>query len=83
VFEKALPKTAPAASKVHRDTKNRTMLSRERDYNGQLTTSRLHFQPPTEFDKPEFARKPLIRDTFYRKTNIIFPPGCDSTTQAQ
>ena len=72
MFEKALPKSAPAASKVHRDTLNRTMLSTERQYNGQLTSSRLAFQPPSDHSKPEFARKPLIRDTFYRKTNVFF-----------
>lgn len=37
-----------------------------------------HFQPPPDHDKPEFGRKPIIRDTFYRKTNIFFPKGATS-----
>jgi hypothetical protein len=89
------------------------MHSRERHLGGQLTTHALMFAPPDSFEKPEFARKPLIRcatpahvgglnpacrrtqcppspvlhrtlnagrDGFYRKTNIMFPPGCDATT---
>lgn len=80
VFEKAVDHKAPACSSTHRDTKNRTMLSHERSLGGQLTTNRLAFTPPTSFDKPEFARKPLIRDSFFRKTNVVFPPGCDATT---
>jgi hypothetical protein len=124
-----------------RDTKNHTMLSPDRHQGGLKTTNALAFTPPTQFDKPEFARKPLIRcvcgplaracllrvcmrqqegcmcsliatgfplhlvlvrahpnccqlkrvcaictaasscrDTFYRKTNIAFPSGCDATT---
>lgn len=66
VFEKAADPKSPASSKTHRDTKNATMLSHERNLGGQLTTNKLAFSPPTDFDKPEFARKPLIRDTFYR-----------------
>eukprot|EP00877_Chromochloris_zofingiensis_P001293 jgi/Chrzof1/11164/Cz05g26090.t1 len=72
--------SAPAASYTHRDTKNRTMLSHERNLGGMMTSSKLAFQPPADFSKPEFARKPLIRDTFYRKTNPFFPAACDSTT---
>jgi hypothetical protein len=37
------------------------MLSHERSLGGQLTTNTLMFTPPNQFDKPEFARKPLIR----------------------
>lgn len=44
-----------------RDTKNHTMLSPDRHLGGQLTTNALMFTPPNQFDKPEFARKPLIR----------------------
>ncbi len=80
VFEKAADPKSPACSSTHRDTKNRTMLSMERNLGGQLTTNRMAFGAPTTFDKPEFARRPLIRDTFYRKTNVVFPPGCDATT---
>lgn len=46
---------------LHRDTKNHTMLSPERHLGGQLTTHTLMYAPPNAFDKPEFARKPLIR----------------------
>ena len=35
------------------------------------TTSRMQHQPPTEFDKPQYARKPVVRDTFYRRTNVF------------
>lgn len=66
VFEKAADPKSPAWSSTHRDTKNSTMLTHDRNLGGQLTTNRLAFTAPTEFDKPEFARKPLIRDTFYR-----------------
>lgn len=51
-----------AAAPGHcRDTKNHTMLSHDRQLGGQLTTNALMFTPPSQFDKPEFARKPLIR----------------------
>ncbi|WIA11991.1 hypothetical protein OEZ85_012072 [Tetradesmus obliquus] len=79
IFEKADP-TSPACSSTHHDTKNRTMLSHERNLGGQLTTNKLAFTAPGSFAKPEFARKPLIRDSFFRKTNVVFPPGCDATT---
>lgn len=78
VFEAAKDPKAPACSSTHRDTLNRTALTRERQHGGQLTTNTLAYAPPSSFDKPEFARKPLIRDTFYRKTNIVFPPGCNA-----
>jgi hypothetical protein len=39
IFEKADP-TSPACSSTHRDTKNRTMLSHERNLGGQLTTNK-------------------------------------------
>jgi hypothetical protein len=39
IFEKADP-TAAACSSTHRDTKNRTMLSHERNLGGQLTTNK-------------------------------------------
>jgi hypothetical protein len=45
-----------------------------------LHLCRLAFTAPSSFAKPEFARKPLIRDSFFRKTNVVFPPGCDATT---
>ena len=74
VFEKE-DTTIKGASKTHRDTRNRTQLSHDRTFGGQLTSTMLSFQPPKEFTKPEHAHKPLIHDTFYRKTNIFFPAG--------
>jgi hypothetical protein len=63
------------ASKTHRDTKNKTMLSFDRQQGSLMTSQKLSFQPPTDFSKPEHAHKPLIQDTFFRKTNIQFPVG--------
>ncbi|KAF8071145.1 hypothetical protein HT031_001227 [Scenedesmus sp. PABB004] len=82
VFEPAPDPKAPAASATHRDTQNRTMTTHERRLApGQLTTSRLAFAPPSGcLAKPEFARRPLIRDTFYRQTEVFFPPGCDAAS---
>ena len=74
VFEKE-DTAFKGASKTHRDTQNRTQLSHDRTFGGQLTSTMLSFQPPKEFTKPEHAHKPLIHDTFYRKTNIFFPAG--------
>ncbi len=79
VYEAPPDSAAPACSKVHRDTHNRTMLSRDRSLGGRLTTQRLHFAAPAAPPpKPEFARRPLIRDTFYRRTNVAFPADCDA-----
>ncbi|CAG9463432.1 unnamed protein product [Pedinophyceae sp. YPF-701] len=60
----------PAFSRVHRDTVNPTRLSKERHMGGMRTTNNNTFRPPVDFNKPEFGHKPLIRDTFYRKTNV-------------
>lgn len=70
------------ASRTHRDTKNRTLLSHERALGDKMTTTGLAFRPPEHHSKPEYANKPLIRDTFYRKTNVFFPPGCSAEPQA-
>jgi hypothetical protein len=78
VYEKAPGREAPACSKVHRDTHNPTALSHDRALGGRLTTARLHFQAPGQLSKPEFARRPLIRDTFFRRTNVAFPADCDA-----
>ncbi|EFJ44899.1 hypothetical protein VOLCADRAFT_106267 [Volvox carteri f. nagariensis] len=75
VYEKEDP-TFDGASKTHRDTKNRTMLSRERQQGELMTTTGLAFQAPDDHHKPEHGRKPIVRETFYRKTNIFFPEGC-------
>ncbi|KAK9824217.1 hypothetical protein WJX72_008614 [[Myrmecia] bisecta] len=61
------------ASKVSRDTKNPTMLSHERKFGKYRTTTRIAHTAPEEFSKPEYARRPLIRDTFYRRTNVFQP----------
>lgn len=79
VYEAAPPKSAPACSKTRRDTRNPTQLRRERAAGGLLTTAALHFAPPGgALGKPEFARRPLVRTTFYRRTNVAFPADCDA-----
>lgn len=77
VYEKEDPKFS-GASKTHRDTRNRTMLSHDRMFGQTMTTHNLTYVPPTEFSKPEHAHKPLIRDTFYRSTNIFYPAKCSA-----
>ncbi len=72
VYEKEDNNTT-GASKIARDTKNKTHLSYERHFGSYRTTSMLTHAPPEEFNKPTYARKPVVRDTFYRKTNIFFP----------
>lgn len=71
--------TQDGSSKVHRDTRNPTWHTKERRGNIR-TTSLLSHAPPDAscFVKPQFANKPLIRDTFYRRTNINFPDGCSA-----
>lgn len=64
-----------SASKTHRWTENKCNLSKDRDLGLQRTTNAIAFQAPTEFEKPEHAHRPLVRDTFYRKTNPFFPAG--------
>jgi hypothetical protein len=80
VYEKEDP-DFDGASKTHRDTKNHTMTGHDRSMGGMLTTSNLAFQPATDFSKPSHPRKPIVRDTFYRKTNIFFPDGCAAQTE--
>lgn len=72
VYEKGDNNTT-GASKIARDTKNKTHLSYEREFGSYRTTSMIAHGPPEEFNKPTYARKPVVRDTFYRKTNIFFP----------
>jgi hypothetical protein len=81
VFEKDDPGFS-GASKTHRDTRNRTMLSTDRNFGQAMTTHNLTFTAPNEFIKPEHAHKPLIRDTFFRRTNIFFPSGCSADPDA-
>jgi hypothetical protein len=71
VHEEADPH-ASSFSKTHRDTRNPTALTKERCAGSLATTAAMAFAAPEQFAKPEFARKPLIRDTFYRKTNAFF-----------
>lgn len=75
VFEKEDP-NFKGASRTHRDTQNPTNLSHDRRLGNGMTSMRLSYQAPTEFQKSEYARKPLVKDTFYRQTNVLFPPGC-------
>lgn len=72
VYEKEDTNTT-GASKIARDTKNKTHLTYERDFGSYRTTSMIAHASPQEFNKPTYARKPVVRDTFYRKTNIFFP----------
>jgi hypothetical protein len=65
VFEKEDP-GFKGASRTHRDTKNPTHLTTDRALGGQTTSQRLSYPAPEEFAKPEHARRPLVRDTFYR-----------------
>lgn len=72
VYEKEDTNTT-GASKIARDTKNKTHLTYEREFGSYRTTSMIAHAAPEEFNKPTYARKPVVRDTFYRKTNIFFP----------
>lgn len=79
IHEKDDPKF-DGASKTHRDTRNPTQLGKNRAFGTLSTTSLIAFTAPTEFHKPDYARKPIVRSTFYRKTNIMFPDKCCATT---
>jgi hypothetical protein len=61
-----------------RDTKNPTSHSKDRKFGDMRTTMIIAHAPPNAscFVKPQFANKPLIRDTFYRRTNVQFPDDC-------
>lgn len=77
VFEKEDP-TFKGSSRTHRDTKNPTQLSHERKLGSTVTSQTVSFQAPTEFHKAEYARRPIVKDTFYRETNVLFPKGCSA-----
>jgi len=64
--------TVDGSSKVARDTKNPTQLSVARDLGTYRTTTTMAHAPPENFEKPQFARKPVVRDTFFRKTNVFW-----------
>lgn len=70
--------TGLMAACVCRDTRNPTSLSHERKFGDMRTTMLIAHAPPDAscFSKPQFARTPVVKDTFYRKTNIAFPDGC-------
>lgn len=70
VFDKDDPNCS-GASKTHRDTRNRTMKSKDRDLGNTMTTNALTYTPPANFSKPDYARKPVIRDTFYRGEGTV------------
>lgn len=75
VFDKDDPNFS-GASKTHRDTRNRTMQSKDRNLGDTMTTNALTYTPPTEFVKPDYARKPVVKDTFYRgATAAVGLPG--------
>jgi hypothetical protein len=74
VFEKEDP-GFDGASRTHRDTKNRTLLSHDRQLGEMATTTGLAFQPPPEHIKPEHGRKPLVQETFFRKSTVFYPEG--------
>ncbi|KAK9838430.1 hypothetical protein WJX84_002028 [Apatococcus fuscideae] len=64
------------SSKLAHDTKNPTALGPERNLGSYRTTTSLAHGAPTEFQKPQFARKPVVQESFYRRTNVFFPDGC-------
>ena len=65
VFEKPEPGRI-GASKTHRDTLNPTRHTHVRNMGKLMTTNLMAYSPPTDFNKPSYARKPIIRDTFFR-----------------
>jgi hypothetical protein len=71
VFEELNPGAA-SFSKTHRDTRNPTALGKDRRAGSLATTAAIAYAPPESFSKSEFAHKPLIRDTFFRRTNAFF-----------
>lgn len=75
VFEKDDPEFN-GAGKTHRHTNNKTFHTKDRNLGNMTTTAALAYNAPEEHVKPEYARKPLIRDTFYRQTNVFFPANC-------
>lgn len=40
------------------------------------TTTALAYDAPREFLKPAHARKPIVRDSFYRNSCVFYPEGC-------
>ena len=69
-------------SKLAHDTKNPTALGPERNLGSYRTTTSLAHGAPTEFQKPQFARKPVVQESFYRRTNVFFPEGCATIATA-
>jgi len=63
--------------KLKKQTQNPTNLSKDRKYGSYRTTNMLigSTSDTTDYEKPEFARKPIVQNTFYRKMNILFPPS--------
>lgn len=67
--------------RTHRDTKNPTRTTKARNMGQALTTMTLAFGAPDDQSKPEHARKPIVRDTFYRPVKILYPGGCSADPQ--
>ena len=61
--------------KLKKQTQNPTNLSKEREYGSYRTSTMLigSTSDTADYEKPEFARKPVVKNTFYRKMNILFP----------
>ena len=59
------------ASRLPRDTLNRTALSKERRLgHAQTTMQRMHAHPGS-VQKAMYGHKPIIETTFYRKSNAF------------
>ncbi|KAL3141719.1 hypothetical protein ABBQ32_004402 [Trebouxia sp. C0010 RCD-2024] len=75
VYDKEADDNKEATFKLARDTKNPTAFEKERHLGTYRTTQSMAFAPPPEFHKPEYARKPIVQDTFYRRTTAFAPLG--------
>ena len=72
VFEKE--DTSDGFSKQARDTQNPTQLSTKRQY-GSVQTASMNVGygiDHADHSKPQFARVPLVKSTFYRASGVPF-----------
>ena len=74
--------TLDGSSKLAHDTKNPTAIGPERNLGSYRTTTSLAHGAPSEFQKPQFARKPVVQESFYRRTNVFFPDGAATVATA-
>lgn len=74
VFSKTDP-TFKGASKTRRDTLNKTAHNTDRRMGGMSTVNALTFTAAPQYEKPEHGRTRLLQESFYRKTNVVFPGG--------